>query len=160
MEKLAKARRIALKFNMIKPPERVEYFAGRRRELVDDAMARAVLRLLRERTTAELVAVDTYPYGNGHVTPDDFNYRYLLDEFGVRFVDGNLPPFTTFAVPDGGCMFDQYVLNSVFAEADEMVSIAKMKNHAFMGITLTLKNLFGLPPMIRRKGGRARTTTT
>ena len=68
-EKLAKARRIALKFNMIKPPERVEYFAGRRRELVDDAVARAVLRLLRERTTAELVAVDTYPYGNGHVTP-------------------------------------------------------------------------------------------
>ena len=137
---------------MIKPPERVEYFAGRRRELVDDAVARAVLRLLRERTTAELVAVDTYPYGNGHVTPDDFNYRYLLDEFGVRFVDGNLPPFTTFAVPDGGCMFDHYVLNSVFAEADEMVSIAKMKNHAFMGITLTLKNLFGLPPMIPPEG--------
>ncbi len=57
-ETLAKARRIVLKFNMIKPPERVEYFAGRRRELVDDAVARAVLRLLRERTTAELVAVD------------------------------------------------------------------------------------------------------
>ena len=36
-------------------------------------------------------------------------------------------------------MFDHYVLNSIFAEADEMVSIAKMKNHAFMGITLTLK---------------------
>jgi hypothetical protein len=70
-EKLAKARRIALKFNMIKPPERVEYFAGRRRELVDDAVARAVLRLLRERPTAELVAVDTYPYGNGYVTPDE-----------------------------------------------------------------------------------------
>ncbi len=151
-EKLAKARRIALKFNMIKPPQRIEYFAGRRRELVDDAVARAVLRLLRERTTAELVAVDTYPYGNGYVTPDDFNYRYLLDEFGVRFVDGNLPPFTTLAVPGGGCMFDHYVLNAVVAEADEVVSIAKMKNHAFMGITLTLKNLFGLPPMIPPEG--------
>ena len=33
-----------------------------------------------------------------------------------------------------------------------MVSIAKMKNHAFMGITLTLKNLFGLPPMIPPEG--------
>ena len=151
-KKLEKARRIVLKFNMIKPPERIEYFAGRRRELVDDAVARAVLRLLRERTTAELIATDTYPYGNGHVTPDDFNYRYILDDFGVRYVDSNLPPFATYDVPGGGCMFDRYLLNAIFAEADEVVSIAKMKNHAFMGITLTLKNLFGLPPMIPPEG--------
>ena len=151
-QKLEKARRIVLKFNMIKPPERIEYFAGRRRELVDDAVARAVLRLLRERTTAELVATDTYPYGNGHVTPDDFNYRYILDDFGVRYVDSNLPPFAPYDVPGGGCMFDRYLLNAVFAESDEVVSIAKMKNHAFMGITLTLKNLFGLPPMIPPEG--------
>ena len=151
-KKLEKARRIVLKFNMIKPPERIEYFAGHRRELVDDAVARAVLRLLRERTTAELIATDTYPYGNGHVTPDDFNYRYILDDFGVRYVDSNLPPFATYDVPGGGCMFDRYLLNAIFAEADEVVSIAKMKNHAFMGITLTLKNLFGLPPMIPPEG--------
>ena len=151
-KKLEKARRVVLKFNMIKPPERIEYFAGRRRELVDDAVARAVLRLLRERTTAELIATDTYPYGNGHVTPDDFNYRYILDDFGVRYVDSNLPPFATYDVPGGGCMFDRYLLNAIFAEADEVVSIAKMKNHAFMGITLTLKNLFGLPPMIPPEG--------
>ncbi len=151
-QKLEKARRIVLKFNMIKPPERVEYFAGRRRELVDDAVARAVLRLLRERTTAELIATDTYPYGNGYVTPDDFNYRYILDDFGVRYVDSNLPPFATYDVPGGGCMFDRYLLNAIFAEADEVISIAKMKNHAFMGITLTLKNLFGLPPMIPPEG--------
>ena len=151
-KKLEKAQRIVLKFNMIKPPERIEYFAGRRRELVDDAVARAVLRLLRERTTAELIATDTYPYGNGHVTPDDFNYRYILDDFGVRYVDSNLPPFATYDVPGGGCMFDRYLLNAIFAEADEVVSIAKMKNHAFMGITLTLKNLFGLPPMIPPEG--------
>jgi uncharacterized protein (DUF362 family) len=150
--KLEKARRVVLKFNMIKPRERIEYFAGRRRELVDDAVARAVLRLLRERTTAELIATDTYPYGNGHVTPHDFNYRHILEEFDVRYVDSNLPPFATFTVPGGGSMFDQYVLNAVFDEADEVVSIAKMKNHAFMGITLTLKNLFGLPPMIPPEG--------
>ena len=150
--KLQKARKVVLKFNMIKPHERIEYFAGRRRELVDDAVARAVLRLLQERTDAELIATDTYPYGNGNVTPDDFNYRHILDDFAVRYVDSNLPPFATFAVPGGGTMFDRYTLNAVFAEADEVVSIAKMKNHAFMGITLTLKNLFGLPPMIPPQG--------
>jgi hypothetical protein len=137
-----------LKFNMTKPKQRVAYFPGRRRELVDDVFARATLRLLREPTTAELVATDTYPYGNGGVTPEDFNYRHILQEFGVYFVDSNLPPFKTYDVPGGGSMFDRYVLNSIFDETDEFVSIAKMKNHAFMGITLTTKNLFGLPPMI------------
>lgn len=151
-DRLEKARRVVLKFNMTKPKKRVAYFAGRRRELVDDAFARATLRLLRERTTAELVATDTYPYGNGGVTPEDFNYRHILEEFGVSFVDSNLPPFKTYEVPGGGCMFDRYVLNSIFDETDEFVSIAKMKNHAFMGITLTTKNLFGLPPMIPPQG--------
>ncbi len=151
-ERLEKAKRVVLKFNMTKPQQRVAYFAGRRRELVDDAFARATLRLLRERTTAELMATDTYPYGNGGVTPDDFNYRHILEDFGVTFVDANLPPFKSYDVPGGGCMFDRYMLNSVFDESDEFVSIAKMKNHGFMGITLTTKNLFGLPPMIPPEG--------
>ena len=150
-QKLEKARKIVLKFNMIKKREAIAYFAGRRRELVDDAVARAVLRLLRERTSAELIATDTFPYGNGFVTPDDFNYRHILEDYGVRYVDSNLPPFAEYEVPGGGSMFDKYVLSSVFEDA-EVVSIAKMKNHAFMGITLTMKNLFGLPPMIPPQG--------
>ena len=59
-EKLEKAKKVVLKLNMIKKPEAIVYFKGRRRELVDDAVARAVLRLLRERTTAELIATDTF----------------------------------------------------------------------------------------------------
>ncbi len=150
-KKLENARKIVLKFNMTKKREAIAYFAGRRRELVDDAVARAVLRLLRERTSAELIATDTFPYGNGFVTPEDFNYRHILEDYGVRYVDSNLPPFAEYQVPGGGSMFDKYVLSAVFEDA-EVVSIAKMKNHAFMGITLTMKNLFGLPPMIPPQG--------
>ena len=147
-EKLEKAGTIVLKFNMMWPRERIEYFAGRRRELVDDAFAVAFLRLLRERTDARLVATDT----DGGPTPPDFNYRSILDDFGVEYDDSNLPPFATYEVPGGGFMFDRYILSEIFREADEVISIAKMKNHGFMGITLTTKNLFGLPPMIPPEG--------
>jgi uncharacterized protein (DUF362 family) len=152
-DRLAKARRIVLKFNMMQ--SQVLRFAGRRQELVDDAVARAVLRLLRERTSAELVATDTNAYANGPVTPPEFNYSYLLNEFGVRYVDSNLPPFAEYEVPGGGCMFDRYRLSACFREADEVVSVAKMKNHLYMGVTLCVKNLFGLPPMVPPEG-RAR----
>lgn len=151
-EKLAKANRIAIKFNMMMEPNHIHYFAGRRRELVDDAVARAVLRLLRERTSARLVAVDSYGRSQPGVTDAKLNYMPLLDEFEVGYAESNLPPFATYEVPGGGGMFKRYTLNACFQDADEVVSVAKMKNHLFMGITLCMKNLFGLPPTVPPEG--------
>ena len=136
---------------MMKLPDRIEYFEGRRRELVDDAVARAVLRLLCERTKAEIVATDTNPYTKAHLMGADFNYAHILDEYGVGFVDSNAEPFKTYEVPGGGLMFDRYVLSGCF-EGAEVVSVSKMKNHLFMGLTLCMKNLFGLPPITPPEG--------
>jgi uncharacterized protein (DUF362 family) len=144
-----------LKLNMMKAPDRIALFEGRRRELVDDAVCRATLRLLRERTSAELVATDTNVETPGQLMGTDFNYAPHLREFGVTFVDSNLPPFATYDVPGGGLMFDRYTLSACFAGADAVVSVAKLKNHAFMGVTLCMKNLFGLPP-IAPPAGRTR----
>ncbi len=153
-KKLEKANRVVIKFNMMKKPESLVYYQGRRRELVDEAVCRAVLRLLRERTSAELVATDTNPYSKEHLMGEDFNYAHILREYGVRFVDSNAPPFQSYEVPGGGLMFDRYTLSACF-EGAEVVSVAKMKNHLFMGLTLCMKNLFGLPP-ISLPAGRVR----
>ncbi len=147
--KIERAQKVVMKLNMMKLPGRIVYFQGRRRELVDDAVCRATLRLLKEHMApeAQLVATDTNPYTREHLMGDDFNYAPLLKEFGVQFVDSNRPPFASYAVPGGGLMFDRYTLSACFADADAVVSVAKMKNHAFMGVTLCMKNLFGLPPI-------------
>jgi len=71
----------------------------------------------------------------------------VLKEYGVAFVDGNRPPLKIFKVPGGGLMFKQYLLSESVVDTDAFVSVQKMKNHAFMGVTLCMKNLFGLPPM-------------
>jgi hypothetical protein len=157
-EKIERANKIVIKLNMMKTPERLFYFEGRRRELVDDAVARAVFRLLREhmRPDAQLVATDTNAYSPEHLMGDDFNYAHILKEFDVQFVDSNAAPFASYSVPGGGLMFDRYTLSGCFADADAVVSVAKMKNHAFMGVTLCMKNLFGLPP-ITLPAGRVRT---
>jgi uncharacterized protein (DUF362 family) len=146
--KLEQARSIAIKLNMSKPADRIPRFEGRRQELVDEAVARAVFRLLRERTQARIYIVDSM----FERTPGDqllaLNYRAILDEFGVDFVDGHQLPFTWYEPTGGGSMFGRYELSAAIGQADAFVSVAKMKNHAFQGITLTLKNLFGLPPMM------------
>ncbi len=153
-QKLEKAGRIVLKFNM--GHRNVTRFEGRRRELVDDAVCRAVLRLLRERTSAVLVAADTFCQDESGDHTDYGNYLPLLQEFDVEYAESNLAPFAEYEVPGGGCMFQRYTLNRCFSQADEVVSVAKMKNHLFMGVTLCSKNLFGLTPTIPPEG-RVRT---
>ncbi len=41
-------------------------------------------------------------------------------------------------------MFERYPLPQPVLDADALVSVQKMKNHTFMGVTLCLKNLFAL----------------
>lgn len=147
-ERIVSARTIAIKPNMSKPRDKVERFAGRRRELVDEAVLRALLRILRERTSARIRIVDSMferPPGQPLFA---LNYADVLDELGVEFVDGHQLPLPLHEVPGGGLMFRRYRLSAAIGDADAFISLAKLKNHAFQGVTLTLKNLFGLPPML------------
>ena len=58
-KKLRLASRIAIKFNQDWPPAKVVRYEGQLQELVSEKMTRAVLRLLREMTNAEIISCDT-----------------------------------------------------------------------------------------------------
>jgi len=49
-------------------------------------------------------------------------------------------------IAGGGYMFSAFDLNHAYEDTDVMVSLAKLKNHLTAGVTLSMKNLFGLPP--------------
>ena len=49
-------------------------------------------------------------------------------------------------LPWGGYVFPYYVLNHSYEDTDVYVSLAKLKNHATAGVTLSLKNSFGIQP--------------
>ena len=146
--RLEKASTIGIKFNQDKEPKNRVYFEGQLQQLVTKKVARAVLRLLREKTSAELVVADVsfYTMYNGATLEETMTHGDLFEEFGVTYANGIEPPFKRVMVPGGGQMFDQYLLPEGSIDVDEFVSVAKLKNHAFMGLTLSLKNLFGLMP--------------
>jgi uncharacterized protein (DUF362 family) len=145
-ERLRNAKRIAIKFNHDWLPDKVVMHAGHRQQLVSDEVARAVLRLLRERTSAEIFCIDVGVHRD-HNYNDTTTILPILKEFGVENVDGNADAVSWTRVPGGGLMFDTYPLPRRAVEADELISVQKLKNHAFMGITLCMKNLFGLMKM-------------
>jgi uncharacterized protein (DUF362 family) len=49
-------------------------------------------------------------------------------------------------VPTGGYVFSALDLNHAYEETDVMISMAKLKNHITAGVTLSMKNLFGITP--------------
>ena len=92
-DKLRQARTIAIKFNQDWPLNKVPMFEGQRQQLVSDTVARAVLRLLRENTTATLLCVDGgVHHMNGAVANLDRldnTGLHLLREFDVEYIDGH-----------------------------------------------------------------------
>jgi uncharacterized protein (DUF362 family) len=54
--------------------------------------------------------------------------------------------YSRLTVPYGGYMFPAFDLNHSYEDCDVFVSIAKMKEHATAGVTLSMKNCFGLTP--------------
>jgi len=54
--------------------------------------------------------------------------------------------YSRLKVPFGGYIYPAFDLNHSYEDCDVFVSIAKMKEHATAGITLSMKNCFGLTP--------------
>ncbi len=44
-------------------------------------------------------------------------------------------------------LYSYFDVNRAYEDVDVMVSLAKMKNHTIAGVTLTMKNLFGMTPL-------------
>ncbi len=87
--------------------------------------------------------------------------KYLLESgwdvkrlFGaaknVEFVNtnglGGAKRYARFKVPGGGSIFPAFDLHPAYEETDVFISLAKLKNHATCGVTLSMKNCFGITP--------------
>jgi uncharacterized protein (DUF362 family) len=59
---------------------------------------------------------------------------------------GRAKQYTRMKVPGGGYIFPAFDLNHSYADCDAYVSLSKLKNHWIAGVTMTLKNNFGLTP--------------
>ncbi len=54
--------------------------------------------------------------------------------------------YSQLKVPWGGYVYPAFELNQRYEKTDVFISLAKMKDHANAGVTLSIKNLFGIAP--------------
>jgi uncharacterized protein (DUF362 family) len=54
--------------------------------------------------------------------------------------------YRSLPVPGGGYLFSHFEVNQSYSDTDVLISLARLKNHSVTGVTLSLKNLFGITP--------------
>ncbi len=59
---------------------------------------------------------------------------------------GSWGSYSRVKVPWGGYLFPAFELNGWYEHTDVFVSLGKMKDHAVAGVTMSVKNLFGITP--------------
>ena len=59
---------------------------------------------------------------------------------------GKAKRYSRMMVPGGGYIFPGFDLNHSYEDCDAFVSMAKLKEHGVAGVTLSLKNCFGITP--------------
>jgi uncharacterized protein (DUF362 family) len=78
--------------------------------------------------------------------PRDFTSAAPRLEFEDTNYAGPSGRYKRLMVPGGGLLFSAYDVNRSYEDCDVYISLAKLKEHSTAGVTLSMKNSFGIPP--------------
>jgi uncharacterized protein (DUF362 family) len=81
-----------------------------------------------------------------HWNPQDFSSAARRVEFENTNGLGSAKEYARFMVPGSPKMYAGYDMNVSYRDCDVMVSLAKLKEHRIAGVTLSMKNMFGILP--------------
>ena len=110
-------------------------------------MLKAVIRLIEYLGAREIVVAE----GPGHMRDTE----YILEatgigpacrEMDIPFVDLNLDDLVKVPISESYCGLDHFYLPNTIMNADAVINLPKMKTHHWVGMTGSLKNMFGIVP--------------
>ena len=150
---LVKNKTVALKLNLTGQPQRFPIDPQLPYRTNPDTVL-AVTHLLARAGARRIRILETFfPAGQ------DMSLwaRYQLDINAINNVGckvewenaqnlGQGKQYVRVPVPGGGYMFPSYDLNHSFVDCDVYASMSKLKNHWIAGVTMSLKNNFGITP--------------
>jgi uncharacterized protein (DUF362 family) len=111
------------------------------------ALVAAAVRVFRSLDAHEVIVAE----GPGHRRDNDYlldasGLRAALSELAVPYVDLNTDNVRCVAARSHFTTLNELWLPDTIVTADLVVSMAKMKTHHWAGVTLSMKNLFGIMP--------------
>ena len=156
LEELVRGKTVAVKLNLTGVSyDRVDHFrqgdtywvhpsvVGSTIRLFAKAGARRVRLLESPMNSAE--PLEEFMLAAGW-EPRDFENLGTKVEFENTNYLGYGKKYARFMVPGNALMYKGYDLNHSYEDCDVFVSLAKLKEHFTVGVTLSMKNCFGITP--------------
>jgi uncharacterized protein (DUF362 family) len=166
MGKLVKGKTVTIKINLTGSANyRLGYRPAELAHWTHPRVTAAVTHLLDKAGAARLRIVEC-PYSTAdpleecmlqvNWSPSVFLSAGRRVEFENTNWLGSGKKYSRVSPPNGGYIYQSYDLNHCYEDTDVFVSIAKMKEHATAGVTLSMKNCFGIAPCTIYGSGAAK----
>ena len=155
LPKLVRNKTVTIKLNLTGGPgNRVDGLAPGLTHMVHPKVVAATVFLMGQAGAKRVRLVES-AWGprmlEDSMQASGFNVKSLQStvnglEFENTNILGRAKQYSRFKVPRP-YMYPEYVLNHSYADTDFFISMAKLKNHAECGVTLSMKNCFGMTPV-------------
>ena len=156
IEKLVRGKTVAIKLNMTGPAnDRLNDMPVQMTHWVHPQVIGSLVSLLGSAGARRIRLLESAPTGTKPLEefmlsagwqPKDFSSAAAHVEFENTNFLGSGKTYARFMVPGGGLMYAGYDLNHSYRDTDVFVSLAKLKEHRTAGVTLSMKNCFGITP--------------
>ncbi|MCP5117026.1 MAG: DUF362 domain-containing protein [bacterium] len=156
LERLVAGKTVAVKLNMTggatrrlaHEPAEISYWTH-------PNVAGTFLHLLGRAGAARIRVIESFATGTNPLEeemlvagwePNDFlNAASNVETENTGHI-GYAKQYARMMVPNGGYIYPGFDFNHSYRDCDVFVSVAKLKEHVTAGVTLTMKNLFGIAP--------------
>jgi uncharacterized protein (DUF362 family) len=156
IQKLVQGKTVAIKLNMTGPPnDKLNSMPTQMTHWVHPQVIGALITLLGNAGAKRIRLLESAPIGTKPLQdfmiaagwqPQDFERAAKGVEFENTNFLGSGKEYARFMVPGGGLMYAGYDLNHSYRDTDVFISLAKLKEHRTAGVTLSMKNCFGITP--------------
>jgi uncharacterized protein (DUF362 family) len=157
LEKLVRGKTVAIKLNMTGLTNfKLNSMPNQMTHWVHPQVIGSLISLLGNAGAQRVRLLESAPIGTKPLEdfmlaagwqPKDFTSAAKNVEFeNTNFLGGG-KTYARFMVPGGGLMYSGFDLNHSYLDTDVFVSLAKFKEHRTAGVTLSMKNCFGITPV-------------
>jgi uncharacterized protein (DUF362 family) len=156
LDGLVRGKTVAIKLNMTgHPTDHLDSMPNQMTHWVHPQVIGSLVSLLGKAGATRIRLLESAPAGTKPLEefmiaagwqPKDFASAATRVEFENTNFLGSGKAYARFMVPGGGLMYEGFDLNHSYRDTDVFVSLAKLKEHRTAGVTLSMKNCFGITP--------------